>query len=507
MTSLRLARTFAGLARAAGVSSLMACGLLYGFDRYDTDVVPGHDAGPAAESGGAPDFTLLAMDAFRVEPGTTALLVVEVERRGASSGRIAVDMAEPLPIGLERASSATLEADISTATLVLAARPDAPVTSQTLHLRATSASGAHTKDVALTFRGGACQADKGFSPNGTGTTSFASHGLSAATNAVVSPDGAGITLMPGSVADGIFRLDAKGGRVWSVGAEYQAIGFTVDPTGGVIFASPLAVTRRNANGGVDLAYGAAGNGVVQPPCAPVTITQQSFETSIVCAAAKGQRPTLLRYDAAGLPLSSESVDFGVGHEVIINASTGRGAVGGVVACGHSVEGALGPLPSAAFVRWLASGKTDDTFGVGGRVVLGTGTDAFACAADDVGVVGLANSDGQLLLVGLDATGGLQTTFGRAGIEPLADPSGAPADSARMVLDTGAILAVVTVGTASFVVRYRRDGQLDTTFGHGGSCALGPLSLATVASIAMAPDGKLLVLSTVAAQTLLARIWL
>ena len=506
MSSRRIARALASAAGAACASSLVACGLLYGFDRYDTDVAPVHDGSVAAEAATPADFDLVVTGALRVEPGTSAPLTVGVKRRGATSERIVVTMTDPLPVGLERAVSATLEPGVSSTSLPIAVRPDAPGTTQTLHLTATSTSVAHTKDAALTFRGAACAADHSFSPNATGTLRITSSGGAAVRSLGLSADGDTITLALPS--EGIFRLDAKGALAWNVGVEPDAIGFAVDPMHGVIFATPSVVTRRGANGADDLFYGldGSGTGTVRPPCSPTTITQRSSETSVVCVENKGEASTLLRYDGAGLQVSSDTVHFGVGHEVTMNASTGVTG-GGVVACGRSVEGALGSASSATFVRWLSSGRSDDAFGVGGRVVLGNAADALACATDDAGVVGLGTVGDELSLLALTATGAADGAFGIAGAQPLRLGASMRVEAARFALDTGGILAVVSAGSSSFVLRFLRDGRVDTSFGNGGSCALGLLALPTVASIAVSPGGKLLVLSTATTQALLARIWL
>lgn len=495
----------ARLVAFAFASSLVACGLLYGFDRYDTDVTAGLD-GAVAEAGTPADFELVVADTLRIEPGTSAPLVVSVVRRSGASERIVVLVSDPLPAGVERGVAATIEPDASSAILIITVRSDAPAITQTLHLQAASASGARTKDVALTSRGLPCAPDRGFGPTADGVVHlpFSGTGTVRALGLAASGDTITFVLQNAGIVD-VYRLDATGTTRWTAGLPTDTAGFSVDSASGVVIVRPDALTRLAADGGPDPAFGPAGNGVVVPFCGPVaTVTMGVSGTTIICASAPVAAFTPSRFDLAGAETQGETIDFGATVRAKLAASR-ESHGGGFIACGNVTDGES----HTAFMRWLPSGKHDETFGTAGHVVLDGGGGARSCVADDLGTVAIDVAGADSTLLALDPIGALDHGFGDGGAVPLRVDGNTEVLSSDLALDMGNVLAAASQGVAGrvFVLRYLRDGRLDTSFGQGGQCALGALGLADVASVLVTNDHKLLVLTTGVTDAFLARIWL
>lgn len=507
------ARAFAFAARLivfACASSLGACGLLYGFDRYDTEVtaLPEGSAADGLEPPAA-DFDLVVADSLRIEPGTSAPLVVSVVRHPGTAERITVVVREPVPAGVELGLAATIEPGASSATLIVTVRRDASATTQSLHLQAVSASETRTKDVALTARGAPCAPDRGFglSADGVVHVLLPSGDGALLQGLALAASGDAVTFaLRGSPLVKVFRVDATGTLEWSYGAVPDTVGISVDGARGVVLVARNALTRIAPDGGEDLSFGTMGNGVVVPSCSPISVTAETSDTSVICAFTGGSF-TSSRFDGNGAETPGETIDFGpdFGAKLVVSRESPGG---GHVACGGAVDS---QSVHPAFARWLASGKRDEAFGIRGRVALDAGGVAGACASDDAGIVAIQVDGPDLRLLAVSRTGVLDPTFGDAGFRTVELDSGAPIASSKIAFDADAILVVASQGAdgRASLLRYLRDGRLDATFGSGGECALGALGLANVGAVLVTTDHKLLVLTTGTGATdaLLARIWL
>jgi hypothetical protein len=487
----------------AFASSLVACGLLYGFDRYDTDVIA-VEAGAGDTAKSPADFDLVVADTLRVEPGTTGPLVVSVERRSGVAERIVVVVADPLPVGVERGAGATIEADASSATLNVTVDRHAPAITQTLHVQAASASGTRTRDIALTLRGLPCAPDRGFGLTADGAVRTTLFGQGQLVGLGLATTGDTITfgIANNDVAE-VHRIDTSGAPQWVAVAPSDTLGLSVDSARGVVIVGAGALTRLVADGGADPTFGTGGNGIVVPSCRPTAITTGTSETSVICATAPAAF-TSSRFDLAGVETVGEIIDFGPGIGAKLSASR-ESSGGGHIACGSVVDANGHP----AFARWLASGKRDEAFGVAGRVALDAGGSARWCAADDAGVVGLDVVGVGAFLVAMSPSGAVDPIFGDGGFAPVQLDAGGEIASSGFALDTGALVVVASQGADGrvFVLRYLRDGRPDPTFGEGGQCALGALGLREVVAVIVTSDHKLLVLTTATGEGLLARIWL
>ena len=508
MTSRSFARFASSAAVVVCAASVAACGLLYGFDRYDTDVVPAAlDGGTLDETAASGDFELVVADALRIEPGTSSPLVVELKRAGGSSERVVVLFAEPLPAGLVRAPPATLEPDVSSTTVTVAALADAPVITQTLHLTATSATRTRTKDVSVTLRGLPCNADRQFGPDVPGSLIFTAGGKAPVTVLGLVASAGTITAGLGEPLSQLYRLDATGHLTWDRSAPSDTLGISVDATLGVEIATSGTVLRLRNDGSRDFAYG----GTVPAPCTPGAVVQGASAMTIVCADATAAFK-FARFDASGAAAFGDPIPFGFGSAS--SALSASAAAGSTVACGHADDGST---KYGAFARWLPSGQRDEAFGTSGGVRLDTAALAggggivrapIACVSDDAGVVGLLAADSDRVLVGLTPTGSLDSAFGAAGILPLHDLMSTPVDAAALAFDQGAVLVAASTSAGTFVARYSRVGRLDTTFGVGGYCPVVAVPAAeSVSAVTLTADHKLLILTTAVGQARLSSIWL
>jgi uncharacterized delta-60 repeat protein len=156
-----------------------------------------------------------------------------------------------------------------------------------------------------------------------------------------------------------------------------------------------------------------------------------------------------------------------------------------------------------------AGMLDPTYGVGGTVitpVIGT--------ADDIGRAMTIQADGKILMAGqvsnngkydfgvvrYNTNGSLDTTFGSGGVVITSiDDSNDDANGIAVQAD-GKIVVVGDdspgTGSSFFVVRYNTDGSLDTTFGGTGIVTTYFGSVAGANSVAIQPDGKIVVAGSV-----------
>jgi uncharacterized delta-60 repeat protein len=159
----------------------------------------------------------------------------------------------------------------------------------------------------------------------------------------------------------------------------------------------------------------------------------------------------------------------------------------------------------AMARFNTDGTYDATFGTGGKV-----TTSFS-ANDEQAFALLLQPDGNIILAGntyngtydfamarYTSTGALDNTFSNDGIlytdfENSADVC----KTAALQPDGKIILAGEKFGQAGIefgLIRYNSDGTLDNTFGTGGkvttSFGINPIA-ATISSIAVQPDGKII----------------
>ena len=214
---------------------------------------------------------------------------------------------------------------------------------------------------------------------------------------------------------------------------------------------------------------------------------------------------LARFDGSGQP----DATFGVGGTVTSDFggvdqegnSVRQQADGKLVVAGYSGNA---PNEDFAVVRYLANGMLDTSFGAAGiaKTAIGPGTDlgfAVAIQSDQrIVVAGTSVVGGktQFTVVRYQSSGSLDGTFGRGGI--VTTEIGASDECTAITLQRdGRIVLAGTTGngtTTDFVVvRYNRDGSLDTSFGGSGMVTVPIVALDDGAyAVALQPDGNIVV---------------
>jgi uncharacterized delta-60 repeat protein len=209
-------------------------------------------------------------------------------------------------------------------------------------------------------------------------------------------------------------------------------------------------------------------------------------------------------------LSSGGLDpsFGSGGRVISDfGPTGYGAEalvrqpdGKLVVAGSAAQDASGQHFVVA--RYLADGSLDPTFGANGKVTTDLGLDiahAAALQADGkIVVVGetLSNNEAQFALARYSADGILDPGFGNGGKVETSFTGGAVA-FAVVAQPDGKLVVAGTGGFNSHILlaRFNTDGSLDVTFGTGGLVITNAAGLEGPATLALEPNGKLVVVWT------------
>ena len=264
----------------------------------------------------------------------------------------------------------------------------------------------------------------------------------------------------------------------------------------------FALARYHPGGSLDLTFGGVGTVVTDfggdqfagayalalQPDGKIVVAGRTF-------ASGNQNFALARYNADG----SLDLTFGTGGKVITEFGDSDAASALVLQPDGKILVAGGTTASGnttfALARYASDGSLDPTFGAGGLVTtdFGNGEEAFALALQPDGRIvaagGSAIGRGALALARYTPDGNLDPTFGSGGTVTT-DFGAADAASALALQPDGKI--VVTVGalasnqdTGSVLARYTSDGSLDVTFGAGGK-----VDADFVSALALQPDGKI-----------------
>ncbi|MEZ0263813.1 MAG: PA14 domain-containing protein [Phycisphaerae bacterium] len=275
----------------------------------------------------------------------------------------------------------------------------------------------------------------------------------------------------------------------------------------------LAVVRLTPNGSVDPTYGLGGVAALKRPGVQVPAgmsLQSTGAAAVVSSTGETYEPEwnpnfdLVRFAPAGAPDATFNKNYGIASADFLSATSAYATDvapapdGKIVAVGVAESNTPVSLPEIAIARYRADGQLDPTFGDGGRVVYGQGepTRVFVRADGKVVVAALDTSNNSVMrLFQFNADGSLDTAFGSRGIADTgvyAERGGAnivrTADGKILVAGG----ATASVPSALRVVRLTAAGQFDPTFGAGGATTLTNLGAFRATSLAIAPDGKLLV---------------
>lgn len=179
--------------------------------------------------------------------------------------------------------------------------------------------------------------------------------------------------------------------------------------------------------------------------------------------------------------------------------------------------ASGGTSSGSLARYNTNGSLDKTFGISGQAATITPLNAIVVQSDGK-IVGVGANTSRLSLSGnstgfglvrFNTNGTIDTTFGARGgvITAFTNAPNTSAGSVRIQSTNGDIVAAGSAGTSgtstSFALaRYLGTGKLDSAFGSGGlvTTSFGS-NTATVASMVLQGDGKIVVAGTVSGQVI------
>ena len=268
-----------------------------------------------------------------------------------------------------------------------------------------------------------------------------------------------------------------------------------------------ALARYRANGSLDPSFGAGGRVLTLipqgrlAPYGPMAVATQA-DGKVVVAGGGGFR--LARYTVRGRLDPS----FGRNGRVLTDFSSVGGSGPFSIAASVAVapDGKLvaagwtgNDLARLALARYTARGQLDQSFGQGGKVVLGNRAALTAAAVEPggkivaLGFIGQDKGPPTVVVLRFTAAGELDPSFGQGGevrVDSLADVS-----YTFLLQPDGKIVVAgdlgFRAGGRAVLVRYTGDGALDPSFGTDGEVMVGdrPESLS---ALALEPDGKLVV---------------
>ena len=323
----------------------------------------------------------------------------------------------------------------------------------------------------------------------------------------------------------------------------QAVAVAIQPDGKIVVAGTIngtifdpfedmGVARYNSDGTLDRSFGNGGEVLIDlgsdTDGMAAGLAIQPNGKIVVAGTASGfdeddnffEEIALARLNANG----RLDATFGTGGEVL----TGFGGNTTVSAAGVALEpnGQIVVAGTAtdqdtfdnefAVARYNANGKLDASFGTGGEVVTSLGPDtsatAKAVAIQPNGKIVVAGSttdpdtfNGDFVLARYNTNGALDSTFGTGGLVTTSFGPRASADATSLAIQPDGEIVVagtVTDFSTSFtqdfgLARYNPDGSLDASFGTGGEVvtSFGPDSSGNAAGVAIAPDGDIVVAGT------------
>jgi uncharacterized delta-60 repeat protein len=279
-------------------------------------------------------------------------------------------------------------------------------------------------------------------------------------------------------------------------------GLAAQSDGGVVVVAANVVLKLTAAGQLDTTYGSGGE-VGPRPLRVIGFKALSGDL-LELAGTLGEpssdagtsRFFAARYGAAGQPDPSFAGGSGVATVAVGGVAAASTALfepdGSILVGGGSsprspdCEVSSGCESTATIVRWSAAGVPDPGFGEGGRVLLGglrgegdsfEGSGVLALTPRRGGGILAAGSGGPAGSVGfiaaLTSSGALDRSFGEDGLAKERDPEPSEqiGDPLIAVGPGGKIYAADQNSAGSgyggpSVIRYRRDGRLDPSFGDG-----------------------------------------
>ena len=343
-----------------------------------------------------------------------------------------------------------------------------------------------------------------------------------ATGLSLLPDGRIAVAILGYQRGAILQFLANGGADVSFGTGGRA-DLPIQPSGGLarqqsgkliafgeIAGAGPAIARVDSDGSVDPTFGVAGVASAGSGYASSVALQSSG--NILAAYwldLVGTRGTFVSAVARHLVDGAVDPSFGAGGSAV--AGQGREPVVAVDAADRILVARLWDIDNkAVMLRLTAAGARDATFGQGGAAFPPTGAEA---AVDGVAVqadgrivtIGwgwdgrVGGSGGPLMLVRYLPNGTPDPAFGSGGVAQVRPPNPDPMRASIAVQPDGRIIVAANLPSSSpgiVVLRLLPDGSPDATFGNNGTVTTAPIYFTPgIMSIAIQPDGKILVLTS------------
>ena len=285
-------------------------------------------------------------------------------------------------------------------------------------------------------------------------------------------------------ADTSFGLNGVVTTTISAGAD-TIRAMVLQPDGALVTTgssgSKVAVARYvSPTGALDPGFGAGGvvTTTIGASAAPQAVALDSLGRIVVAGTANGHF-FVARYTTAGA-LDTTFNSVGTATASIGASDWGQGVAvqtdNKIIVAGYSD---LGPSENYALLRFNISGTLDTTFNVTGKVNTDIGSNtndqAHALAIQPDGkivVAGFSTSGGQsFATLRYNANGSLDTSFGVSG--RITTTVGAVNEAHALAIQpTGKIVVAGDTGSGGNVnfalVRYTKNGALDTTFNSGGA---------------------------------------
>ena len=195
-----------------------------------------------------------------------------------------------------------------------------------------------------------------------------------------------------------------------------------------------------------------------------------------------------------------TTDFGGGSDVAIGVALQPD--GKIVAAGTTSTPGVGGFSDFALARYNSDGSLDATFGSGGKVTtdFGGGAEAVALQPDGKIVAAGSASPGATIfsdfaLARYNPDGSLDATFGSGGKVTTEFTGNFDQANAVALQPNGKIVAAGTANTGTTLefalVRYKKHGGLDPSFGSGGKVTTDFTGSNDVAcGVALQPDRKI-----------------
>jgi uncharacterized delta-60 repeat protein len=317
-------------------------------------------------------------------------------------------------------------------------------------------------------------------------------------------------------------LDPTFGAAGKVSASLAApSAVALQPDGKILTVGDMTLSRFNADGSIDAAFGTAGSVTLVASGGPVdALVALSIQADgKIVVAGNTSLPTSIndnfvvaRFDAAGRPDGT----FGTTGQVVtdFNGLYDRATAVLVqpdqktVAAGGATSGSLSAGDQDfALVRYLPGGDLDSTFGVGGKATLNVAGNA------DFGNTAALQADGKILVAGrvfangsssadigvarVNADGTLDKAFGVAGVARVSFDGGT-GDVAKLVVQPDGKIVIAGSSARGGVscyamVRLAIDGSLDAAFGtHGQVSTPFTTEQDYATSVALLADGRIVV---------------